>query len=350
MLILAGTLNSEASAAPTHGSMAGLLIPAFKVSSMPSRFARFVLVFVLALVPLKAQTQSQSQAPATSSTSSTKLDDTPRGKKLILKDGTYQVVREYQRNGDRVRYFSLERGDWEEIPAAIVDWDATAKDEAATTKANAATLEKLHKQEEAKRMDNVADIDASLQVGDGAFLPSGEGLFVVEGKSVRLLQQAGARGKTDTLRTVEQIMSPVPIVPGKQKVLIQGEHATIRLHSSSPEFYLREPPPDPDRVSPILKSSRPGESGPDVVLIKAKVVHNGRQLEAVKTLFGQEVGRDREEISVQRWEVAPAVYRFTLSQALPPGEYVLAEVLDEGLNFYVWDFGVDASVGAAKGK
>jgi hypothetical protein len=310
---------------------------------------RFALVFVLALVPLKAQTQSQSQAPATPSTSA-KLDDTPRGKKLILKDGTYQVVREYQRNGDRVRYFSLERGDWEEIPAAIVDWDATAKDEASSAKANAATLDKLHKQEEAKRMDNVSDIDASLQVGEGAFLPSGEGLFVVEGKSVRLLQQAGARGKTDTLRTVEQIMSPVPIVPGKQKVLIQGEHATIRLHTSSPEFYLREPPPDPDRVSPILKSSRPGESGPDVVLIKAKVVHNGRQLEAVKTLFGQEVGRDREEISVQRWEVAPAVYRFTLSQALPPGEYVLAEVLDEGLNFYVWDFGVDANVGAAKGK
>jgi hypothetical protein len=352
MLVLAGTLNSEAPAVLANGSMAGLLIPAFEESSMPSRFARFILdfalVFALVLVPLKAQAQ-QSQAPTTSSTS-TKLDDTPRGKKLILKDGTYQVVREYQRNGDRVRYFSLERGDWEEIPAAIVDWDATAKDEATTTKANAATLDKLHKQEEAKRMDNVADIDASLQVGEGAFLPSGEGLFVVEGKSVRLLQQAGARGKTDTLRTVEQIISPVPIVPGKQKVLIQGEHATIRLHSSSPEFYLREPPPDPDRVSPILKSSRPGESGPDVVLIKAKVVHNGRQLEAVKTLFGQEVGRDREEISVQRWEVAPAVYRFTLSQALPPGEYVLAEVLDEGLNFYVWDFGVDASVGAAKGK
>ena len=351
MLVLARTLNSEAPAVLANGSMAGLLIPAFEESSMPSRFARFILVFAqvsaLVLVPLMGQTQSQ--APATSSTSA-KPEDIPRGKKLILKDGTYQVVREYQRNGDRVRYFSVERGDWEEIPASMVDWDATAKDEAATTKANAATLDKLHKQEEAKRMDNVADIDASLQVGDGAFLPSGEGLFLVEGKSVRLLQQAGARGKTDTLRTVEQIMSPVPIVPGKQKVLIQGEHATIRLHTSSPEFYLREPPPDPDRVSPILKSSRPGESGPDVVLIKAKVVHNGRQLEAVKTLFGQEVGRDREEISVQRWEVAPAVYRFTLSQALPPGEYVLAEVLDNGLNFYVWDFGLDASVGAAKGK
>src|ERR1700722_6950231 len=36
-----------------------------------------------------------------------------RGKKLVLKDGTFQLVRECEKNGDRVRYFSLERGSWE---------------------------------------------------------------------------------------------------------------------------------------------------------------------------------------------------------------------------------------------
>src|ERR1700722_5445045 len=44
-----------------------------------------------------------------------------RGKKLVLKDGNFQLVREYERKGERVRYFSLERGAWEEIPAAMVD-------------------------------------------------------------------------------------------------------------------------------------------------------------------------------------------------------------------------------------
>jgi len=34
-----------------------------------------------------------------------------------------------------------------------------------------------------------------------------------------------------------------------------------------------------------------------------------------------------------------------LSQPLTPGEYVLAEVLADGLNLYVWDFGMDEGLG-----
>lgn len=348
MLGLAGV--DDCSRCADQGSMAGLL---HRGEGAPLAFGRLALV-MSALLLLAGIVAAQDQAsPPPSSSPQTKganPAEVPRGKKLILKDGTFQIVREYVRDGDRVRYFSEERGEWEEIPASMIDWDATAKDAEAAEKASASTYEKLHKQEEAKRMDNVADVDASLPVGEGAFLPQAEGLFVVEGKSVRLLQQVGSRNKTDTLRTIEQIMSPVPVVPGKQKVIIEGAHATLRLRTTVPEFYLREPPQDPDRVSPILKSSRPGESGPDLVLIRAKVLHNGRQLEAVNTWQGQQVSKTRDEISVQRWEVAPAVYRFTLSQALTPGEYVLAEVLEDGLNYYVWDFGVDANTGAANTK
>src|SRR6202142_4425524 len=54
----------------------------------------------------------------------------PAGKKLILKDGTFQVVREYSVDGDRVSYWSIERSDWEEIPSSLVDWDGTKKAEA----------------------------------------------------------------------------------------------------------------------------------------------------------------------------------------------------------------------------
>jgi hypothetical protein len=328
-----------------------------RISGRPARRAFSLAgfcVFALTLsgvIPAKNQTQSTAQEQAGRKAAQ---DSTPReiphGKKLILKDGTYQIAREYERNGDRVRYLSEERGEWEELPASMVDWEATDKAEAASEKAFNALTAKVHTQEEAKRMDNVTDIDASLRVGEGAFLPSAEGLFVVEGKSVRLLEQAGSQTKSDKLRTIEQVLSPVPIVPGKKTVVIPGTRATLRLRSKNPEFYLREPPPDPDRVSPILKSSRPGEDGPDVVLLRAKVVHNGRQLESISTLFGEEMSRNRNEISIQRWEVAPSVYRFTLGETLTPGEYVVAEILPGGLNYFVWDFGVDASVGSGAGE
>jgi hypothetical protein len=269
----------------------------------------------------------------------------PRGLKLMLTDGTYQLVREYQRNGEHVRYYSMERGAWEELPASMVDWNATAKAEAETEKRSAELVEKVHKQEEARRLDNVSDIDASLRVGDGAFLPSGEGMFVVEGRTIRILDQAGSEMKTDKKRVIAEVLSPVKVVPGKQTLVMQGAHAVVRLRTDHPEFYLREAPPDPDSTSSIQRSRRAGEAGPDVELVKTKVGRNTRILESIRTLFGQAVNENINIISMQRWEVAPNVYRFTLSQPLPPGEYVLAEVLEEGLNLYVWDFGLDTAVG-----
>ncbi len=297
--------------------------------------------------PAGSSTYPHSQQPTTSSKEGG-VPVLPRGTKLVLKDGTFQVVREYQRNGDRVRYFSIERGDWEEIPTSLVDWDATAKAASEAEKSSAAEVEKIHKQEEAKRMDNVADIDASLQVGGGVFLPEGEGMFVLEGKSVRVLDQAGTRTKSSLLRTAGQVM--VPVIPGKKTIVLPAAHATVRLRNITPEFFLREPPFDPEVSSQIQRSSRPGESGPQVELLRVKVGRNSREIESIGTLFGEEMSVNRNSISIQQWEVAKNVYRFTLSEPLTPGEYVLAEMLPDGLNLFVWDFGVDAAAPPAAKK
>jgi hypothetical protein len=300
------------------------------------------------LLPSVSGSPSWSHPQESKATSSEKKSEVyPRGLKLMLTDGTYQLVREYQRNGEHVKYFSMERGAWEELPASLVDWDATAKAEAEMEKQSKELVEKVHKQEEARRMDNVTDIDASLRVGDGAFLPSGEGMFVVEGKTIRILDQAGSQRKTDAKRVIAEVLSPVKVVPGKQTVVMQGAHAAVRLKSTNPEFYLREAPPDPNSTSSIQRSRHANENGPDVELVRTKVGRNNRVLESINTIFGTAVSENVNVISMQRWDVAPNVYRFTLSQQLPPGEYVLAEVMEEGLNLYVWDFGVDAAVGKA---
>lgn len=325
-----------------------------------SRPASFVLLLVCAGLVVCAAASDEAllaqDSPTKTQSGSAKAADKagaaeiPRGMKLMLKDGTFQVVREYQRDGERVRYYSLERGDWEEIPASMIDWEATAKAKADAEKSSSALVASVHHQEEAKRMDNVADIDASLRVGEGQFLPQGEGMFVVEGKTIRLLQQVDSQIKTDKARKIEQVLSPVQIVPGKKHMEIPGTRATLRLQSKSPEFYLREVTLNDVEESRIAKSSRPGENGPEVVLLRTKVTHSGRQFQTIKTLFGEEMSRDVNELAMQRWEVAPRVYRFTLGEPLPPGEYVMAEVLPDGLNMFVWDFGVDGDGGVAGKK
>ncbi len=72
--------------------------------------SRILLLLVLLLSSVAACLPGLAQAP---------------NQRLILKDGSYQVVTKYQKVGDRVRYFSAERGQWEELPANLVDWAAT---------------------------------------------------------------------------------------------------------------------------------------------------------------------------------------------------------------------------------
>jgi hypothetical protein len=314
-----------------------------------------VLIFPIALLDWGGTTRHAISGPASALEQDSPSPKTPRdeaaarttapaslarGKKLVLTDGSFQLVRNYEKKGDRVRYFSVERGAWEEIPASMVDWDATKKAEAADAKTTAELLEKVRIQEAAAKAETPVDVDASLTVAPGVFLPDGEGMFAFEGKSVKRMGQAGSEVKTDKKTVLKQVFSPIPIVPSKRNVEIPGTKAAVRLTSSAPEFYLREPPPDPDDSS-VLRTGRQGESGPEVALVRAKVKGNKRLLESIRSMFGQEIAQERDEISLQRWEVAPDIYRFTLSAPLPPGEYALAEILQDGLNLYVWDFGVD---------
>src|SRR5580704_18255760 len=55
-------------------------------------------------------------------------DTSPHRTRLILKDGSYQVVMSYKVVGNIVRYVSAERGGAEEeIPLSLVDMEATKR-------------------------------------------------------------------------------------------------------------------------------------------------------------------------------------------------------------------------------
>jgi hypothetical protein len=259
----------------------------------------------------------------------------PRGKKLILKDGTFQLVREYKVDGDRLRYYSLDSSQWEEMPASYVDWDATKKVEAEEMQRDAAIAAKARKQEAARQFETL-DIDASLEAAPGIFLPPGEGLFIYSGQTILKLNQAQTDSKVSKGRVLEKVLVPIPVIPTRHNVSIDGEHAAIHTGSAEPEFYMR------------VADGR----APELRLIHTKIKGGSRQVEHIDTLMTDNA-ETAETVGMQRWQIANGVYRFTLSRALDPGEYVVAEsVSTEGLSLYVWDFGVrgNAAPPAAKAK
>jgi len=249
----------------------------------------------------------------------------PKGKKLVLKDGSFHLVRSYERKGDRVRYYSVERSAWEEIPTELVDWDATSKAEAEDAQRKQEAVEKIHAAQMAERAAEL-DVDASIELAPGLFLPPGEGLFVVEGRTIVPLEQSTAVIKLDKKRLLTQVLVPIPVVPTRHRVQLAGKRAKLRLTSSQPEFYMR--------------TAEARE--PEMELIRAEVKGDARQVEFVSTQITGQQSSQRKTISTQRWSVARGVYRYTLSQPLELGEYALAEILPEGMNLYLWDFGVDS--------
>ena len=249
----------------------------------------------------------------------------PKGKKLILTDGSFQMVREYHREGDRVRYYSLERSAWEEIPATLVDWAGTEKADGEQN----ARQEKLAKQiAETEKAGRFADlnVDTSFEVRPGIFLPDGTGFYAIDGNKVASMQQEKAEVHTEKGRAVAKIVTGMPLISGKQDMEIPGKQAKLRIHTGDTEFYFRTA----------------DQREPHLTLLRATVKGEKRALEVITTnIAGQQKVKGRE-VSLLQWDAARGLYRFTVDQALDSGEYAIIETTPaEGQSMYVWTFGID---------
>ena len=128
-----------------------------------AKFASFAaaVVAVSAIIPLLGAVPAQAQQQTN---------------RLILKDGSYQSVVKYEVQGDRVRYFSAERYEWEEVPASLIDWDATKKyaDDLASGKL------RVHAETPEEREEREAEEANSPEIAPGLRLPGSGGVFLFE--------------------------------------------------------------------------------------------------------------------------------------------------------------------------
>jgi hypothetical protein len=284
------------------------------------------LAALLAVVPAiwGIPQNSQDADSKTSQDQGTIRVPLPKGKKLVLADGTIQIAREYSVQGDRVRYWSVERSDWEEIPTTLVNWDATHKAEAEQARQDADLKAKIR----ATRMADLAkeiNVDQSLEIKPNLFLPDGVGFYSLEGKLIYEMKQTLAVSKLSKGREAERILTGVPLIPRKMTMEIPDAHAALRLITAEPEFYMRPA----DQREPRFR------------LLRVQVKGSHRLVENVSIHITGEQTHQAEDIDFQTWTPARGVFRYTVNQRLEPGEYAFVEMTSEGINSYVWDFGID---------
>lgn len=294
-------------------------------------------------------------------------------RRLILKDGSYQSVTKYEVKGSRVRYLSAERGEWEELPASLVDWPATEnyeKDRAANGSIPEAA--ELDKELETERQFDESRLP---QVAPGLRLPEDSGVFLLdnfkgEPQLVEVQQTAGDLNRNVRGNIFRGAINPVS--GSKQTIEIEGEHSGIQSHVDVPSIYLKleESPGLPEAAGrqkdsgDTSRSGRAASQTPEqpqqaeqperaVVpfdryrIVRAQVKGGKRVLGDVKRGITGKVSQDQKLVKTTIDSVSGGWLKITPTESLTPGEYAIVETTDkEGMNLYVWDFGVNPNAPA----
>ena len=246
--------------------------------------------------------------------------------KLYLKDGSYQLVSSYEVHGDRVRYYSVEGSQWEEIPASLVDFDATERARKEETTQQQKELKEA-KQIDKERFERLA-ADAGFEVTPGIHLPKEEGVFAFDGTRVIRMVESSAELVTDKKRAVLTKALPAPILKSRSLAVLDGNKAAVRILVEQPTFFVQ----------------LPGGAGARLELVAVKPAKEVRVLEKVEqSPVGGKASEVRSSIPLERTEVAPGLFKLRPTQPLPQGEYALGELVQDKLNLEVWDFGVGAT-------
>ncbi|MBK9170071.1 MAG: hypothetical protein IPM24_21780 [Bryobacterales bacterium] len=231
--------------------------------------------------------------------------------RLYLKDGNYHVVREYQVLDDRVRYYSAERGDWEEIPLELVDLDRTRKEVARREESLA---------DERQRQAEEAKFDRQRRA-EVRKIPDAPGVYFMAGDELITLGKAETLVKDRKRRNILKVITPIPVVTGKSTIELAGEAAARKISAERPEFYI------------LLSEEQ------DFGIIRLKKGKGIRVVEEVTIMpVTNEYVEEMEHVEIFRQQVGDSLYKIWPQEPLTAGEYAVVEFTQGKANTQVWDF------------
>jgi hypothetical protein len=290
--------------------------------------------------------------------------------RLVLKDGTYQVVRKYEVLGDRVRYISVERGgDWEELPYDLVDWPATKKwekQQADLAQEQSAAMEEAADIDKEEAAERLAQKDRMPEVARGLNLPNQDGVFVLDEfqGTPQLVELVPATGDLQMARQ-HGIRSVLPLQGQMAHVELEGAAAKVHLHVNEPTLFLSLDSPDDARVatdqvtahaltvdthgsSSVAHPKRGATSATSGFAIVR--VDERKSVRIVGTVHISPTGTITQEENVvpMTAELLPGKHWLRLKPKAPLliGEYALVEIISpKDMNANVWDFQVNPRAG-----
>jgi len=267
-------------------------------------------------------------------------------KRLMLKDGSYQLVSKYEIKGERVRYMSAERGEWEELPKSLVDWAATEKYEkdraAGVPSPEAAALDKE------LEADKKAEEARNPHVSPGLQLPDEGGVILLDTfdsqpQLVELLQSGGEVNSNIKGNIFRAAINP--IASAKQTVELTGTHSKVQSHVTLPSIYVNAD--RQDQANGEAKTTDPGLPYDRFKMVRMQVKGNKRIVGDIKIAIYGKVSQEQKLVPTHAEKMTGGWVKVTPVEALTPGEYAVVEMLGkEGMNLYVWDFGVNPSAAA----
>jgi hypothetical protein len=254
------------------------------------------------------------------------------GKRLILKDGSWQEVLQYEVAGDRTRYLSTRRREWEEVPSELVDWIATEKWNAQPMQA---PPEDEAEVPAGATQASATDFAEKSAVVPGLELPSAGGVFILDIFSgqpslVELIQVPGALN-----RNAAGIFNSAggPRTPGKQLLKLRGLSARTQAHIELPQIFIKLADASP--AQPIAPADR-------FRIVRMEPEKESRVLASITVTMMGKRSATQQFVPARVESFGEGWLKIVPREELKPGEYALVEMLDQNrCNSYVWDFGVD---------
>jgi hypothetical protein len=269
-------------------------------------------------------------------------------KRLILKDGSYQIVNKWEIKGDRVHYYSAERGEWEDVPNSLIDWDATNKFEKDRQAGkNSPEAQALDKELQQEREEQEAK---SPTVAPGLRLPAEGGVYALDtylGEPQLLLieQEAGDLNRDVRRNLLRSAINPV--AGSKTLVELAGPKSKVQVHASVPAIYLNLEPENEESAATSAKDSDKAKGKDEELpwdrfrILRVQVKGDKRIVAAIKTGVTGKSSTENEVVPATAEQLGDSWIKLTPKAPIPPGEYAIAEMLGkQGMNSYVWDFGV----------